>query len=268
MIAAERAYLVLTVERTGSNLLCDALARTHRAGQPQEWFGYTDLHERALAAGAAAADSCLDSPKLISLPFYVGAIAARHSYGGVFGAKVHRYQFLQLERDRLADSPLDLLPHARRDDAQLVLLTRNDRPRQAISILMAQATGVYAVSAEREEAKLPDHVEPPRRDIRLDSPKDLVETLDGILASIVEHEQGWRDWCRGSGLDVLELSYEALCDDYPEAVDRVMRHVTGAGVDPRAVPKPRLGMQRGEETERLLSLWTGHSRAPVRRSRA
>jgi LPS sulfotransferase NodH len=185
----------------------------------------------------------------------VEAIAARHSDGGVFGAKVHRYQFLQLERDRLADSPLDLLPRDRSHDARLVLLTRDDRRRQAISILLARTSGVYAVSAEGEEAQLPEHVGRWSRDSRFDSPSGLAAALDEILATIVEHEQGWRRWCEASGLEVLSLSYETLCDDYPGTIDRVMRHVTGTGFDRDAVPKPLSRLQRGTETERLLRLW-------------
>jgi hypothetical protein len=59
----ERAYLILTLERTGSGLLCDTLERTGRLGTPYELFGAPYIHGRSTEFGIAAVDSTPESPR-------------------------------------------------------------------------------------------------------------------------------------------------------------------------------------------------------------
>jgi LPS sulfotransferase NodH len=250
-----RAYLILTLERTGSNLLCRALQRIPGAGVPREWFGYAGLHAQAEFAGVASPASTPDAPVLTSLQEYIQAVSTLTSPDNVFGAKVHRYQFLRLERDGLAASPLDLLPFDSHQTARLVFLTRIDRQRQAVSTLLARRTGVYAVNHQGDP--LPPKSTLPRLENEDDSPRALRKALDDILAEIVEHEQAWECWCETCGLPVLSVSYEALCADYAGTVADVYTHVTDVEVGRNAIPEQDLRIQRSEQTERLLRLWRG-----------
>jgi LPS sulfotransferase NodH len=255
--ACERAYLILTLERTGSNLLCHALSRMNCAGTPSEWFGYMGLHARAESVGAAKGDSTPDSPVLTSLQDYVRAMAARFSKGGVFGAKVHRYQFLQLQHNGLATGPLDLLPDGCRQTARLVLLTREDRRRQAISTYLARSSGVYAVSQENDGSPLVEHRNPHWTDPQIALRGNQIEALDEILTEIVEHEHEWKRWCEACDLPVMSVTYEDLCDNYAGTVARACSHLTDRDVSEDEVPPAVLRIQRGAETERLLRLWIG-----------
>ena len=253
------AYLIVTLERTGSNLLCHGLGRIPGGGIPEEWFGYTDLHARAEEVGATLPGSTMEAPELTSLQRYVGAIAARQvSRNGAFGSKVHRYQYARLEGDGLAADPLDLLPAERRDDARLVLLTRKDRRRQAISTFLARNTGVYAHTLEEDGSGLKVHKNPYWPGPQVDPAEDPAPALDAILTQIVADEEGWRRWCEGCGRRCSRVTLCPSCvraEDYAETVARATARVAGLEVDPDAVPGRVFQRQGGEDNERLLRLW-------------
>jgi LPS sulfotransferase NodH len=250
----EQAYLILTLERTGSGLLCDALERTGQLGTPYELFG-ADIHHRAMELGVAAADSPPGSPLPVLLPAYVDVIARQTMSGGVFGAKVHRNQYRELERSGSVTSPLDLVPGDCRSTARMVLLTRDDRERQAISVLLARGTGVWG-QVEDDDAPEMVVAADPHWVARLNAPPErLCATLDEILETIVDEELGWSQWLATAGVDTLGITYEDLCEDYVGTVARVALHVAGVVLDPADVPRVRSVKQADERTENLLRLW-------------
>ena len=232
----KRAYLILSLERTGSGLLCDALRRTGRLGTPSELFGADALHPAT------------------PFPDYVDRIARQTTSGGVFGAKVHRNQYRELERAGNVTSPLDLVPTHCRRDARMVLLRREDRERQAISILLARGTGVWAL-ADGDDTPVTLPADPHWLSRLHETPDDLSATLDEITATILDEARAWQDWLELANPDALHITYENLVDDYAATVVRVARHVAGVTLNPEDVPPARSRKQGDERTESMLRSW-------------
>src|SRR5258707_11620961 len=79
------AYLVCSTPRSGSTLLCDALAKTGLAGNPGEFFDpkYTEIFSRKYS--------------ILRREEYLKSIMEHcTSPNGVFGAKIHSFQLRHL----------------------------------------------------------------------------------------------------------------------------------------------------------------------------
>jgi LPS sulfotransferase NodH len=257
----QRSYLMATLERTGSSLLADAITRTGVAGDPEEWFGYSKL--RVLASGLqnVSGDSHRDSPGIASFRSYVSEIAAkRASFNGVFGVKVHWFQFERLLAEGWVRTPEDLFPpDAPLTTRSVISLTRDDVRRQAISIYRAEQTGVYVLH-EDGRASMSRHGLP----VWEPEPSDeTFRELDYILGSIRRHEQAWDAWFSITDIPVLRLRYEDLVTQYQASVRRAIVHVTGSDEPLADVPEPRLAVQRDASTEELLSCWPTTDTAQV-----
>jgi LPS sulfotransferase NodH len=119
--APRASYLVCSIPRSGSSLLCELLGSTGLAGAPAEFFHPDKM--RMLQ----------DRWEAPTLDDYLRELLARKtSPNGVFGAKAHLGQYDPLFGD---SDPRGFLP-----SPQLVLITRRDRLRQAISWVRALQT--------------------------------------------------------------------------------------------------------------------------------
>ena len=140
----ERSYIVCSTPRSGSGLLCRALAGAGVAGSPLEYFN--PLHRGRLVERWGCGPS---------LGGYVRALyALRTTPDGVFGAKLHWDQFVALRAEALGLPGSEpgyelsagflerLLP-----GAVYVRIIRRDVNRQAVSLWFALHTGTWSVAA-------------------------------------------------------------------------------------------------------------------------
>jgi trehalose 2-sulfotransferase len=251
--SVQRSYMMATLERTGSTLLADAIMRTGVAGHPDEWFGFSKLRVFASGPQNVSGDSHRGNPGIADFRSYVSEIAARKtSSNGMFGVKVHWYQFERLLAQGWVRTPEDLFPSETPPATRSVIsLTRDDARRQAISIYRAEQTGIYVLH-EAGEAPVS------RGELPVWEPEPCDETfreLDYILGSIRRHQQAWDAWFSVTDIPVLRLRYEDLITDYQASVRRAIMHVTGSKEPLKDVPEPRLAVQRDAQTEQLLSCW-------------
>jgi LPS sulfotransferase NodH len=231
MPTPRQSYLICATQRTGSTLLCRALSATGAAGHPEEYFltgdpsffppdwKFWEESPLALAEGAKDRRGYLDAV------YKVGSTS-----NGVFGAKL-MWNYLSDVLDKFREMPefaglsrAQVLATAF-PDARLVLLTRRDRIRQAVSWARAGLTGVYIVSDTEPAPPVPD---PPYA-------YDFIAGLEGL---IVEGEQGWREVAIELGAVVHEVVYEDLLTTagYEETVRTVLEFL---GVDGSvAIPQP------------------------------
>jgi LPS sulfotransferase NodH len=127
------SYLVCSIPRSGSSLLCGLLGATGVAGAPAEFFHPDKM--RLLQERWAAP----------TLDDYLRELLARKtSPNGVFGAKAHLGQYDPLFGE---SDPRGFLP-----SPQIVFITRRDRLRQAISWVRALQTQRW-VSRDGPEAQ-------------------------------------------------------------------------------------------------------------------
>lgn len=183
---AASSYLICMVQRCGSNVLCEALARTGVAGRPTEYF--TPHFPGAEALGHELAgferSAWARARGVGSLPEFLAAVQREGSTAnGVFGAKVPWNAFGPL-LTRLREIPQwgrleapELLSRALGEVA-FVRVQRRDRVRQAVSWALAAQTGHYSSSdAARRPAQR--------------SPSFDAELIDGLLREIESGEGGW-----------------------------------------------------------------------------
>jgi trehalose 2-sulfotransferase len=217
------SYMVCSVPRSGSSLLCALLAGTGIAGAPAEFFHPDKM---------AALRERWETPDLDG---YVRELLARKtSPNGVFGVKAHWGQYDPLFAGR---DPRTVFP-----DARIVFITRRDRLRQSISWVRALQTRKWA-DQDRPRVERPavfdaDHIT--RKLGRIEREEKFWESLfarHGITPQRVEYE----DFI-GAQEDTLRAVLESLDVEIPAVLD---------------LPAPRLGRQADE----LSDEWAARYRA-------
>lgn len=189
---ANRRYLILSSQRTGSNYLCRRLCNVKgRFGLPSEY-----LHPKAIQAM---------TPRLVDKPVNNGQIAlgkymrlverARTSEDGWFGIKVQPAQLLVA----VGRQEKTLLQFVQSFD-RIVLMTRRDKLGQAVSGAIAQSTGKW----------FNDGAEPIIDDARIPS---LFPAIASNLARYVEEERMILNIGKVIAKPLLRIEYEEIEQD-------------------------------------------------------
>ena len=145
MPAPSTHLLICATHRTGSNLLEQYLRATEMAGKPREYYG------EELAIDLAQAKN-LPDPDLAFLDYHRAILEGWTSANGVFSAKI-MWGHLDLLHTRVQADPageafagstpwqtvVKLHPAPK-----VIWMTRNDKVRQAISMVRAKQTGVFS----------------------------------------------------------------------------------------------------------------------------
>jgi LPS sulfotransferase NodH len=232
--SALRSYLVCSTPRSGSGLLCRALASTGLAGTPTEYFNPVNRATLAARWGCAA-----------DLRSYLAALYARRtSSDGVFGTKLHWEQFEQLRAEALGlgraqpEFEISAKPLEELFPAPLYIhVMRRDVNRQAISFWTALQTGVWSRSAA-------DMHEPPPAPYSFDG-------IDRCRRLIENAELHWDRFFRFNGIEPLDVVYEELDSAYEDTVAEVVRYLVpeAGGVE---VGPPESARQGGAHSATLL----------------
>lgn len=223
------SYLVCASQRSGTTLLCRALADTGIAGRPEEYFLAVD--ERELPGWGCWEDGpfglayqARDRQHYLEIVNELGATP-----NGTFGAKLMWNnvpwavaKFRELPRFRDLDRAAGI--HAAFPDLHVVHVVRRDIVRQAVSWARMVQDGVWVVSDD----------EPARPTGTPHYDFDLIRGLEGLVH---ESERGWRELFDELGLTPYEVVYEELTseDGYRQAVFGVLDHLglnTGGITDP------------------------------------
>jgi LPS sulfotransferase NodH len=213
------AYLVCATHRSGSNLLCQLLWHTGRAGFPQEVFSPTRMGPISEQHGLG-----VDAEK--DFRGYLDALVAqRQTRNGVFGAKIMWTHLdglcgrLGAARERPFAALEAALPGSR-----YVWMRRRDSVRQAISMVKAKQTGVYNSLQETEGG------EPP-------APAYDFGTIEKQVRRFQREDEGWAARFREAGIAPHEVFYEDLTSDVDRALRDVLRFLgLEAADDFRAPP--------------------------------
>jgi len=147
---------------------------------------------------------------------------------GVWGGKLmwgHAEDLLARARrlDGLADADLATALRELLGDVRFVLVTREDKVAQAVSLWRA-------VQTERWRADAPGR------------PCEAIyafAAIDHLVAQLERHEEAWQAWLARRGpaaVAPLELTYEAIVADPRTAVARVLRFVGLPNADPGDPP--------------------------------
>ena len=230
-------YLVCTVPRSGSWLLCTALRRTGEAGSPEEYFW--DMQRPRYAERWGLPEEPTDTA-YIDAALWHGSTA-----NGVFGAKVHWFQLRQLLARLRAEAgggrrSARRLLEDRFGPLTYIRLRRQDKVRQAISYYRALETGEWWRT----------HGAPmPEENVLTIDTVDLIRVRE-LETMLVQHEARWTQFFTDAGIRPLVVTYEELSEDYVPTVRRVLDHLGLYHVE--VAPQTMLARQADGTTEDLV----------------
>lgn len=224
------SYFLAATPRTGSFLLAEALESTGIAGRPKEYF---EVSFDAFWMKELGASDDRD--------FFDKVLKAGTTPNGVFGAKVHWFQFEFLKTKLARAYPgeeQDLLDRVF-PGLRFLFLVRRDKVRQAVSYVRAiQTEEWWSIPGEP----------PPQRAARAEPFFDL-EDIDRRVALMHRLEDDWRRYFDDRGITPLTVAYEDLVGSLESTVLAAIEYL-GITVDRAPViAPPRLRRQADEITE-------------------
>jgi trehalose 2-sulfotransferase len=273
------SYLICATPRSGSTLLCDALEGTGIAGRPAEHFevlletgqprqprdyfqrsndpevwallddpGFRDVlgeYGGRYSEHPAKRDPLWRQPDFEAL--VEDALREGTTENGVLGTKImwaYFRDFVRLAHRRRAlqdlrpcEVPGAVLPNLRR----LVWIHRRDTTRQAVSLWKALQTQQW----------------------RRDSDEDIVgqglrfsfAAVNHLKLRIDEHNAAWQGFFDGCGIELLEVVYKDLVEDYEGTVLRLLDGIGTFIPQNLTVKKPRMKRQADDLSEEWVRLY-------------
>lgn len=197
-------YIIASVQRSGTHLLCNLLRNTGVAGLPGEHF---------LAKTGETWERRWNSPS--RMQYVQRVLQDNTTANGVFGTVVMWSYFermLQMLQDIPKHNALDganLLASVLREP-KYVWLRRRNRLEQAVSWAIACQTGVWAQKTGEKSQ--------PRKLPRFD-----FKVIDEWCNRVAEHDAAWANYFRENRIEPLTLFYEDLVANNRATVERVLQ---------------------------------------------
>jgi trehalose 2-sulfotransferase len=182
----DASYVICSLPRSGSSLLCDVLANTELAGAPMEFFDRGAIETFRHNWGVGTFDEYLEA-----------LLAKKTSPNGVFGLKLLFGQLAELEGRELQE----ILPNL-----HFVYITRKDHVRQAVSFARATQTEQWAS----------DHLTP------VASPVYDGDQIREMLEWVERDERFWEGYFEHHSISPLRIAYENFIASVEPTVSRVM----------------------------------------------
>jgi len=189
-------YLICAMPRSGSNLLCEVLSSLGFAGTPEEHL-WNPPHAEP-------------EPLAVRWPRVLQAGAGAN---GVFGLKLMGYQADRLERELPAvlgmpDTSLGLVLAATLADPKYVYLTRQDRLRQAISLVRAVQTSQWR-----------------SMDAASCAPQYDAHAIAREVQSLAQDEDRWEEFFDRNRVTPYRLTYEEFTGLPPRTVAALLSYL-------------------------------------------
>jgi LPS sulfotransferase NodH len=242
------SYIIASVQRSGTHLLCSILRSTGIAGSPQEHF---------LSKPGETWEKRWDTPSRVA---YVQNVLRKNTAAnGVFGTVVMWSYF-----ERMLQMLQEIPAYKTLNGAQLlatvfckpkyIWMRRRNHVEQAVSWAMACQTGVWTQKAE--EKSQPQAI-----------PKFDFKVIDEWCNRIVAHDEGWANYFRVNQIEPLVLFYEDVVGSHCAAAERVLEFL-GLQFQPGLeIPPPAVEKQATRISEEWAACYLKHKRAKTGRLR-
>ncbi|HUB72642.1 MAG TPA: Stf0 family sulfotransferase [Solirubrobacteraceae bacterium] len=265
------SYLVCATPRSGSTLLCRALAQTGVAGRPEEYFEalarsglprrpheYFDPARHANIIERLAFREMPDGsakPNPLWRPetyerYLEWALAEGTTANGVFGAKLmwgYLGDFAALLRGipGMGERPLPELLARAFPGLRYVRITRENKVRQAVSLWKAVQTQRWKREEGEQEGRAPQ-------------PLFSFRAVNFLVRQLTAHDASWDAYFLGLGYEPLKVTYEELAESTGAAIARVLEHLGIPAPAAPAVEPPRLSVQADELSEEWVRRFDQH----------
>jgi len=226
--------MICSTPRSGSYLLCGALAATGVAGRPTERFPRPPEFEvttRHLEKWVTRWSSELASAPADDAAYVIEVLRQGTTPNGVFGIKIHRPQLDDAVRRIEAyvgrnDLTITRLLGSAFPNLSYIWLRRRDKIAQAVSLFKAfSSISFMQVSGQR-----------PAIGIKIDYDETKIAFY---LSAIRNWDNGWRHFFESNGIQPLILEYEELASSYVETVRSVLSFLKIPEADDISIDKPR-----------------------------
>ena len=221
------AYIICTTPRSGSTLLCRLLASTGRTGNPDSFYHRPHfMAEWATEWGVAESEA--DSPGTFDRSYLAAAIEAGRAGTGIFGMRL-QYSYLTL-----LSRTLDLIYPGLESDADrfvcafgeplYIHLSREDKVAQAVSLIRAEQSGLWHLSADGTAYE------------RVGTPQDPYYDFDRIhreVATLSAEDAAWSGWFIAQKIEPHRVSYEMLSEHSNDTLQGIFQALGGSlkGID-------------------------------------
>jgi LPS sulfotransferase NodH len=252
------SYLVCATPRSGSTLLCEALAATGVAGRPAEFFEAmygtglprrpTDYFEglRELPAASFLADHlpaeggearAALAASATYRDYLAWVLAAGTTPNGVFGAKLmwgHVDHFVSYLRDlrEHAGTPVPQMLDTVFPSLRYVRVLRRDKLRQSVSLWKALQTAAWRAQGERSGGEAAERREP----------QFSFDAIDYLRRQITVQEVAWTTYFEENGIEPLTVVYEDFLGRYEETLGATLAYL-GVPVAGRHAPELEMSRQ-------------------------
>ena len=220
----EISYIIASVQRSGTHLLCSILQGIDIAGSPTEHF---------LSKRGETWEKRWGAPSRMA--YLQQVLRQKTTANGVFGTVLmwsyfeRMLQMLQEIREYKNLNGVQLLA-AVFNKPKYIWMRRRNRVEQAVSWAIACQTGVWTQKAE--EKSQPCAI-----------PKFDFKVIDEWCNRIAAHDEGWANYFRENRIEPLILFYEDVVASHRAAVERVLEFLElpfPAGME---IPRPVIEKQ-------------------------
>jgi trehalose 2-sulfotransferase len=224
------SYIIASIQRSGTHLLCGILRSTGVAGSPEEHF---------LSKPGETWEKRWGTPSRVA---YVQRVLRQNTGAdGIFGIVVMWSYF-----ERMLQMLQEIPEYKNLNGPQLlaavfnkpkyIWMRRRNHVEQAVSWAMACQTGVWTQKAE--EKSQPRAV-----------PKFDFKVIDEWCRRIAAHDEGWANYFRENQIEPLVLFYEDIVASHRTAAERVLEFL-GLPFPPRMeIPPPTIEKQATQISE-------------------
>lgn len=226
-----RSYLICATPRTGSHLLCDALAGTGLAGRPIEFLMASYRKQRSAEWGTSTFEA-----------YHQFVLAEGTTPNGIFGGKIHSGQFDEFVRRATGKPFLCMEDRPAVVDTwfpqpRYVWLRRRDQVQQAVSWTRACQTRIWW---DTEVAPAP--MDAPRPEaLRFD-----YHFIEEAMYSLAFWDGVWRTYFDATGISPLTVWYEELVADRSGTVARVLAYLDIESCTSQTAAPGRFRRQAGD----------------------
>lgn len=228
------SYVICTSPRSGSTLLCELLKGTGIAGRPDShfhtpsfdrWLEVYGLTDRQFASHAAALDAV-----------FAAAIAKGTGETGIFGLRLQRGSFSFFQEQLAVLHPGHTRDVARIEAAfgrtRFIHLRRHDKLDQAVSLSIAEQSGLWHRAADGSEY---ERTAPPQ------APKYDRDDIARHMEDLAGMDADWEAWFERENVMPLRLSYDDLAAAPRETLGRVLEAL---GLDPSGASDSEVPMAK------------------------
>lgn len=216
------SYVLCSNPRSGTTLLCDLLAQTGVAGNPDSFFRQKSLQDWCDDWQVSGPIDTRDQD--FTRRYFDAMLAEGRGGTPVFGIRIMGADL------RFATAWLDSAFPGHTSDAArfeaafgptcFIHLSRSDKLAEAVSYLRAEQTGLWHQRPDGTSLEQIAPTEPPGYD---------PDAITRRMTELAEYDQAWNAWFELEKIQPLRIGYEALAQDPQAILAQVLRFI---GQDP------------------------------------